>query len=39
MQSDEKGPDIKIELRNEDFGNYRAVWAEREGRSNFPIGS
>lgn len=34
VQSEEIGPDIKIELCDEDFGNNRAYWAEREGKPN-----
>jgi hypothetical protein len=30
----ERGPTIRIELRDEDFGNFRARWADHEGKSN-----
>lgn len=33
-QKEEKGVKISIELRDEDFGNFRALWAEREGKPN-----
>lgn len=31
---EEKGPNIEILLRDEDFGNFRALWNEREGKPN-----
>jgi len=34
IQKEEKGPEIKIEITDEDFGNYRATWAVREGKPN-----
>ena len=33
-QKEEEGVKIKIELKDEDFGNYRARWAELEGKPN-----
>jgi hypothetical protein len=33
-QREEEGVKIKIELRDEDFGNFRALWAEYEGKPN-----
>jgi hypothetical protein len=33
-KAEEKGIPIKIELRNEDYGNFRARWAEHEGQPN-----
>ena len=34
IQKEEKGVKIKIDLRDEDFGNFRALWAEHEGKPN-----
>jgi hypothetical protein len=34
QRDDEIGPGLKIELTEKDFNNYRAVWAEREGKPN-----
>ena len=34
MQKEEKGVKIEIKLRDEDFGTYRAQWAERDGKPN-----
>lgn len=34
QKPEEKGIPIKIELRNEDYGNFRARWAEHEGQPN-----
>ncbi|HAB53464.1 MAG TPA: hypothetical protein DCE80_15045 [Ignavibacteriales bacterium] len=33
-QKEEKGVKIEIDLRDEDFGNFRALWAEHEGKPN-----
>lgn len=33
-QKEEKGSDIKIDLRDEDFGNFRAQWGDSEGKPN-----
>ncbi len=33
-QKEEKGVKIDIQLRDEDFGNFRALWAEHEGKPN-----
>jgi hypothetical protein len=33
-RTEDKGIPIKIELRNEDYGNFRARWAEHEGQPN-----
>jgi len=33
-QKEEKGVKIDIELKDEDFGNFRALWAEQEGKPN-----
>jgi hypothetical protein len=30
----DEGPPIKIELRDEDYGNFRAKWADDQGRPN-----
>jgi hypothetical protein len=30
----DRGPSIGFEFRNQDFGNFRAIWADREGRPN-----
>ncbi|KPL02619.1 MAG: hypothetical protein AMJ73_08485, partial [candidate division Zixibacteria bacterium SM1_73] len=34
IQRKEKGVQIDIKLRDQDFGIYRAVWNEREGKPN-----
>ena len=34
VQVENKGPEIKIEITDDDFGNYRATWAVREGKPN-----
>jgi len=34
IQKEEKGVKIEIDLRDEDFGNFRALWAEHEGKPN-----
>ncbi|HHT9105921.1 MAG TPA: hypothetical protein ACFYD7_08635 [Candidatus Wujingus californicus] len=34
IQREEKGVKIEIDLRDEDFGNFRALWAEHEGKPN-----
>lgn len=33
-QKEERGVSIDIQIRDEDFGNYRAIWADDEGRPN-----
>ncbi len=33
-KTEEKGIPIRIELRNEDYGNFRARWADHEGQPN-----
>ncbi|MBF8302585.1 MAG: hypothetical protein HW396_866, partial [Candidatus Dadabacteria bacterium] len=33
-QKEEKGVKLAIDLRDEDFGNFRALWAEHEGKPN-----
>lgn len=34
IQREEKGVKIEFDFRNEDFGNFRALWAEHEGKPN-----
>jgi len=34
IQSEDSGPEIRIELRDEDFGNYRATWGVLEKKPN-----
>lgn len=34
VQQDKKGVPIRFELRDEDFNNYRAIWADHEGEPN-----
>jgi len=34
IQKEEKGVKIEIKLKDEDFGNFRALWAEHEGKPN-----
>lgn len=34
IQKEEKGVNIEIKLRDEDFGTYRAQWADRDGKPN-----
>lgn len=34
IQKEEKGVKIEIKLKDEDFGNFRALWAERDGKPN-----
>lgn len=30
----EEGPSVAFDIRDEDFGNFRALWADREGKPN-----
>jgi hypothetical protein len=33
-QKEDKGIKIEFDFRNEDFGNFRSLWAEHEGKPN-----